>query len=103
MREVLNCGAQKGQLRVTKSCRRRWDELAETGEPRERFCSDCDQIVHRVVNVVDARLRARQGECVAVPREIAAATRMRLQPDDDRRLIVGGIGSHWTDAIQDAD
>lgn len=100
-REVLNCGALEERLRVTKSCRRRWEALQETDEPRARYCDACDQIVHRVVTVVDARIRARQGECVAVPLEIARETRLRLAPDEDRRLIVGGIGTHWTDQIPD--
>lgn len=30
----------------------------------------CDHLVHRVANVVEARVRARQGECLAVPEAV---------------------------------
>ena len=45
----------------------RWGELSETGEERVRYCGQCDHLVHRVANRAEARVRARQGECLAVP------------------------------------
>ena len=71
-RAILNCGAACGDsLRLVRPCDRTWGSLEPTGEPRVRYCDGCEALVYRVLNEVEARVRARQGECIAVPAEVA--------------------------------
>lgn len=100
-REVLNCGGG-GRLEVVKSCQRQWQSLDETEAPRTRYCGDCDRLVYKVLNVVEARVRAKQGECIAVPPSVARATRLNIAAYAER-LIVGGFNWHWSDEIPEGD
>lgn len=78
-RRMLNCGSDGVERPLVRRCDQRWGELDETGEERVRYCRRCDRLVHKVANVVEARVRARQGECLAVPAEVLARVEARRQ------------------------
>ncbi|MEL6346553.1 MAG: hypothetical protein AAFV53_25805 [Myxococcota bacterium] len=92
-RQILQCGDSEraGIPSLVRSCEQTWADLSETGEERVRYCQACDHFVHRVANVVEARVRARQGECLAVPVEIYASVQRRAaeRSANDGRIIVG--------------
>lgn len=78
-RRILNCAAETPEVLhpLVRPCALRWSDLEETGEERVRHCADCAQLVYKVANVFEARARARQGECLAVPPPVYARVHAR--------------------------
>lgn len=67
-RRVFNCrGPDHPNVRFESPCPERWEALTSTHDPYKRHCSTCDRAVFRVINIIDAKLRVSQGECIAVP------------------------------------
>jgi hypothetical protein len=83
--DILNCAAS-GKVAFHFVCPVGWEALEDTGDPRRRRCPSCQRDVHRCVNIVDAALRAEQGECIAVPAWLARGARDARGTD---RLIIG--------------
>ncbi len=73
---VLNCGhsdaKQQGpRVRFAFQCPKRWETLAPTESDSVRFCQHCQERVYYCNTIADASSRAKAGECIAVPKEIA--------------------------------
>jgi len=47
-------------------CQKRWDELELTGHESVRFCDQCKQTVHQVVDVDGFQRAVAQGQCIMV-------------------------------------
>jgi hypothetical protein len=47
-------------------CQRQWGELQLSGHEGVRFCDDCRQAVHRVIDVDGFRRAVAQDQCVMV-------------------------------------
>lgn len=79
-RQMLNCPQPDGPVRhpLVRTCSQRWSELNVTADPRLRVCTACRADVHLVANVVEARIRAQQGECIAVPPVVSAVVRKNV-------------------------
>lgn len=70
---VFNCGGQQeqGAVRFAFRCPRRWETLAVTAQPGERWCEGCAERVYLCESVREAEARALKGECVAVRAALA--------------------------------
>lgn len=71
---IRSCGeaiAEVSRVRFAYRCPRTWEGLEPTGEAGARHCSTCLQLVHLCTSREDAELRARRGECIAVPAALA--------------------------------
>lgn len=82
-RAVLNC-QQDGRVSFQFRCPQVWGEMEQTPDPRRRFCRGCDRSVFLCQNVTEAALRAEQGECVAVPSQLADHL------ETESRVIIAG-------------
>jgi hypothetical protein len=80
---VFNCSG--GQIALN-ACPKRWDALEPADNPRRRYCSTCDHLVHLVANAHEAAHRMRQNECIAIPPSIADQANAR-----EGRIIAGQI------------
>jgi hypothetical protein len=78
----------------------RWSDLSETGEERTRYCDRCDHLVHRVHNKFEARVRARQGECLAAPPVVFARAHQAAAVRDAGDGLA--VGMFLADAFIDA-
>jgi uncharacterized protein (TIGR02996 family) len=56
----------EGCLEFELQCPKDWGSLTPTNEPGVRHCSACEMSVHYCVDVPQARLHAKRGECVAL-------------------------------------
>lgn len=56
-----NCG-----LRFEIKCPKRWDALAPTASPTERFCDSCNRSVYYASTIADARRLVMAQHCVVV-------------------------------------
>ncbi|MFN3196918.1 MAG: hypothetical protein ACE366_00685 [Bradymonadia bacterium] len=88
-RSMLNCG-QPERLEMTFRCPLTWAQLTPTDEPRQRACHRCNRTVYLCHDIIEADLRAQQGECIAVPVRLVEAM---AEEQETSRLAVGGIGS----------
>jgi uncharacterized protein (TIGR02996 family) len=57
-----NCGGMQYQVQ----CPKKWDDLAPTLSPKERFCDSCQRNVHYATDLDEARMLARLGECLVI-------------------------------------
>lgn len=84
---ILNCGEARGsapRVRFSFVCDERWEALAPTEDPAVRSCGRCRENVYFETRAADAARRARDGQCIAVPRRLAeTASGM------DARFMVG--------------
>ncbi|MCA9544977.1 MAG: hypothetical protein KC613_11325 [Myxococcales bacterium] len=88
-RRLLNCGAAPStRVRFSYRCPMRWADLTPTEDPRRRLCGACGEVVHRVHDVIEAGVRADQGECIAVPAALADAAQATADAGRER-IIVG--------------
>ena len=62
---IANC------LSVVFECPNRWNRLAPTGDPKNRFCSACKRTVHYCETLDEARAHARSGHCIALDSTLA--------------------------------
>lgn len=85
-RGILHCG-----VRFEFVCDRSWldMEARDPSTPHKRFCDACHKDVYWCINVAEAALRVEQGECIAVPAEIAR--RWREQPHPTTILVGRGL------------
>jgi len=56
----------EGCVQFDFECPKEWGSLTPTGEAGVRHCGACDQPVYYCVDVPEARLHAKRGECVAL-------------------------------------
>jgi hypothetical protein len=81
-RGILNCGAS-GAVVFDAPCPVGWDQMQPTGQPRRRFCAQCERNVHLCHDTQEAALRADQRECVAVPMWLVRGVRQGDPGADD--------------------
>jgi hypothetical protein len=71
---VRGCGAAKDEplrVRFTFRCPKTWASLAETADPNVRHCELCEEQVFHCATPAEVARRARLGQCVSVPPEVA--------------------------------
>jgi hypothetical protein len=71
---IRNCGEamiEATRVRFAYRCPRSWEGLAPTGDANARHCDTCLQLVHLCTSREEAELRARRGDCIAVPAGLA--------------------------------
>lgn len=94
-RDLLNCGGS-ARVEFAFRCPVGWANLTPTDNPRQRHCTQCARTVFLCVDVIEAGIRADQGECIAVPADLAEAARDEAG-DSRARIIIGMAGkpSEW--------
>jgi hypothetical protein len=85
-RDLLNCGGS-ARVEFAFRCPVGWANLTPTDNPRQRHCTQCARTVFLCVDVIEAGIRADQGECIAVPADLAEAA--REEAGAPRGIIVG--------------
>ncbi|HHO52894.1 MAG TPA: hypothetical protein ENK18_18975 [Deltaproteobacteria bacterium] len=93
--QVRHCGLASDRpprIRFAFRCPLGWEQLATGPDPGQRWCDRCTQVVHRVSTAEELHQRARAGECVAVPVELA-----QQQRRSSAQLAVGRPDplEHW--------
>lgn len=71
-RVIFEC--RGGQIEMA-ACPQTWGALTPTEDARKRHCDTCERSVFLVANAIEASLRHRQGECIAVPPSVAEGAR----------------------------
>lgn len=73
--DVRSCGAAKREeprVRFVFACPKTWSSLTPTADPKVRDCPICNEQVFRCETPGEVSRRARLGQCIAVPRDLAA-------------------------------
>ena len=65
-RTVAQAALENCDLQFEIKCPKRWDALAPTASPTERFCDSCKRNVHYASTVADARRLVMAHHCVVV-------------------------------------
>ena len=77
----------EGTLVRVNQCQRRWEDLQALGHASVKFCDQCHQEVHQVIDADGFERAVTQGRCVMVAGldETNEATRLVIgQPDEVR-------------------
>jgi uncharacterized protein (TIGR02996 family) len=74
----------EGCVEFEFQCPKDWGSLTPTGESDVRHCSACDMPVHYCVDVPQARLHAKRGECVALDLAAGRHKNDLAEPFDER-------------------
>ena len=85
--EIRNCGLaadRTGAVRFAVECHRSWESLEPSADPTVRTCDACRLSVHLCADLDEVAARARLGECIAVPADLAWQAR-----EDATRLMLG--------------
>jgi predicted RNase H-like nuclease len=69
-------------------CPKTWGALLKTNVASIRFCDSCERNVYLSTSTDEAWDNAKQGRCVAIPIELTAASRQKLEPPH----VVGMMG-----------
>lgn len=97
--DLFNCGEQPGTdpvVRFAYECPQMWETLEPTEDAQVRHCPDCKEAVYLEQTVEGVEARARAGQCVAVPAQIAQQKLHSLH-----RPVVGRPDprQYWADEI----
>ena len=74
---LRNCGAaasERPRVRFAFECPRSWESLARGSNPNARGCDGCSREVFLCTSLEAAEARARAGDCIAVPNDLAVGT-----------------------------
>lgn len=58
--------ARNGPVVRVFQCQKSWDDLQPSGDEGVRFCDQCQQAVHQVVDADGSQRAVAQGQCVMV-------------------------------------
>ena len=76
-------------------CPLKWNALTKTTDANVRYCGSCERKVYLCEDGAEARERAGQGQCVAVPsayvRTDVSTAEASIDESDGSQLLVGSL------------